>query len=82
MDQEKLEGLVVVFDREGYSAELYRFLDGRDKEDKKRRAIFISWAKYADKWVYDIPDEKFDQDAYSGGKLPPKPSSKSLIHKY
>ena len=60
VDQEQLEGLVVVFDREGYSAELYRFLDGRDKEDKKHRAIFISWAKYADKWVYDIPDEKFD----------------------
>ncbi len=60
VDQEKLEDLVVIFDREGYSAELYRFLDGRDKEDKKRRAIFISWAKYADKWVYDIPDEKFD----------------------
>lgn len=60
VDQEQLEDLVVVFDREGYSAELYRYLEGRDKEDKKRRAIFISWAKYADKWVYDIPDEKFD----------------------
>lgn len=60
VNQEQLEGLVVIFDREGYSAELYRFLDGRDKEDKKHRAIFISWAKYADKWVYDIPDEKFE----------------------
>lgn len=60
VDQGQLDDLVVVFDREGYSAELYRFLDGRDKEDKKHRAIFISWAKYADKWVYDIPDEKFD----------------------
>ena len=60
VDQRQLDDLVVVFDREGYSAELYRFLDGRDKEDKKHRAIFINWAKYADKWVYDIPDEKFD----------------------
>ena len=60
VNQEQLEGLVVIFDREGYSAELYRFLDGKDKEDKKHRAIFISWAKYADKWVYDIPDEKFE----------------------
>ncbi|KKM88761.1 hypothetical protein LCGC14_1255470, partial [marine sediment metagenome] len=60
VDQEQLEDIVVVFDREGYSAELYRYLEGRDKEDKKRRAIFISWAKYADKWVYNIPDEKLE----------------------
>jgi len=60
VDQGQLDDLIVIFDREGYSAELYRFLDGRDKEDKKHRAIFISWAKYADKWVYDIPDDKFD----------------------
>lgn len=54
--------LVVIFDREGYSAKLYRFLDGRDRDDKKRRAIFISWAKYKDKWVKDIPDEDFDHE--------------------
>jgi len=50
----------VIFDREGYSAELYRFLDGRDRDDKKPRAVFISWAKYADKWVYEIPAEAFE----------------------
>ena len=60
MTQQQLDDLIVIFDREGYSAELYRFLDGRDRDDKKPRAIFISWAKYADKWVYEIPVEAFD----------------------
>jgi transposase len=53
--------LIVIFDREGYSAELYRYFDGRDRKDKKRRAIFISWAKYADKWVNDEAEERFDK---------------------
>jgi len=60
LDQGQLDDMIVVFDREGYSAELYRFLDGRDREDKRHRSIFISWAKYAVKWVYDIPFDKFD----------------------
>lgn len=58
---EEIENLIVIFDREGYSAELYRFLDGRDREDGKRRAIFISWAKYSDKWVNEVAEEKFDR---------------------
>jgi len=53
--------LILIFDREGYSAELYRFLDGRDRKDKKRRAIFISWAKYTDKWVNNLAEEIFDK---------------------
>jgi hypothetical protein len=61
---ERLEKLIVVFDREGYSAELYRYLDGRDQgEGKKRRALFISWAKYADKWVNDLAEEQFNRVA-------------------
>lgn len=61
---ERLEKLIVVFDREGYSAELYRYLDGRDEgEGKKRRALFISWAKYADKWVNDLGEEQFREVA-------------------
>jgi transposase len=56
-----VEDLIVLFDREGYSAELYRYLDGKDEEPKRRRAIFITWAKYADKWVYDIAEEAFDK---------------------
>ncbi len=60
---EELEKLVVVFDREGYSGELFRHLDGRDSGDGGRRAIFITWAKYADKWVNDIPEEKFNRTA-------------------
>ena len=61
---ERLEKLIVVFDREGYSAELYRYLDGRDQgEGKKRRALFISWAKYADKWVNDLAEEQFSDVA-------------------
>jgi len=61
LSDEETEDLIVIFDREGYSAELYRFLDGKDRKDKKRRAIFISWAKYSDKWVNDIDEEKFDK---------------------
>ena len=60
---ERLEQLIVVFDREGYSAELYRYLDGRDLGEGKRRALFISWAKYADKWVNDLAEEQFSQVA-------------------
>ena len=61
---ERLDKLIVVFDREGYSAELYRYLDGRDQgEGKKRRALFISWAKYADKWVNDLAEEHFSHVA-------------------
>ena len=60
---ERLEKLIVVFDREGYSAELYRYLDGRDLGEGKRRALFISWAKYADKWVNDLAEEQFSQVA-------------------
>ncbi len=61
IDPGELDDLIVIFDREGYSAELYRFLDGRDRDDKRRRAIFISWAKYADKWVNDIAADKFNK---------------------
>jgi transposase len=61
LSEQEIDDLVLVFDREGYSAELYRFIDGRDRKDKKRRAIFISWAKYSDKWVNDIEEERFDK---------------------
>jgi hypothetical protein len=53
----------VVFDREGYSAELFRYLDGRNEGAGKRRALFISWAKYSDKWVNDLPEEQFNRVA-------------------
>ncbi len=61
LSEEEQENLIVIFDREGYSAELYRYLDGKDKEDRHRRIIFISWAKYAEKWVYDIPERQFNK---------------------
>jgi hypothetical protein len=61
LSEQVVDDLILVFDREGYSAELYRFIDGRDRKDKKRRAIFISWAKYSDKWVNDIVEERFDK---------------------
>jgi transposase len=61
LSRETVDGLIVLFDREGYSAELYRYLDGKDKGAGTRRAIFISWAKYADKWVYDIEEDSLDQ---------------------
>ena len=54
----------MLFDREGYSAELYRYLDGKDQGQGKRRALFISWAKYSDKWVNDLAEEQFKQVAH------------------
>jgi hypothetical protein len=63
VSRERLDKLIVLFDREGYSAELYRYLDGRDLGEGKRRALFISWAKYADKWVDDLAEEQFNQVA-------------------
>jgi len=63
VSQERLDQLIVVFDREGYSAELYRYLDGRDEGAGKRRALFISWAKYSDKWVNDLAEEQFNRAA-------------------
>jgi hypothetical protein len=63
VSRERLDKLIVVFDREGYSAELYRYLDGRDQGEGKRRALFISWAKYADKWVNDLAEEQLRQVA-------------------
>jgi hypothetical protein len=61
LSEQVVDDIILVFDREGYSAELYRFIDGRDIKDKKRRAIFISWAKYSDKWVHDIAEDRFDK---------------------
>ncbi|MBI2447339.1 MAG: helix-turn-helix domain containing protein [Candidatus Omnitrophica bacterium] len=59
--EEDINSLIVIFDREGYSAELFRALDGRDKENGKFKARFITWGKYADKWVDDIEDEKLNK---------------------
>ena len=64
LSRERLDQLIVVFDREGYSAELYRYLDGKDLGEGKRRALFISWAKYFDKWVNDLAAEQFNQVAH------------------
>ena len=61
LSDEVIDDLILVFDREGYSAELYRLIDGNDRKDKKRRAIFISWAKYSDKWINDVAEEGFDK---------------------
>lgn len=63
ISQEQNDKLIVLFDREGYSAELYRYLEGKDTKPKNRHAIFISWAKYSDKWVYKIEEKKFDKTA-------------------
>src|ERR1022692_226833 len=63
VSRERLDQLIVVFDREGYSAELYRYLEGKDQGAGKRRALFISWAKYSDKWVNDLAAEQFNRVA-------------------
>ena len=63
VSRQRLDELIVVFDREGYSAELYRYLDGKDQGVGKRRALFVSWAKYSDKWVNDLAEEQFNRVA-------------------
>lgn len=63
VSREELDDLILVFDREGYSAELYRYLEGKDQGEGKRRALFISWAKYADRWVHDLAEEEFSKVA-------------------
>ncbi|MEK7224063.1 MAG: putative transposase, partial [Bacteroidota bacterium] len=54
--------LTVIFDREGYCAELFLALS--DKEvpsgEKGPNAVnFISWAKYTDSWANEIDESKF-----------------------
>lgn len=63
VDEKRIEDVILVFDREGFSGPLYGHLDGRDRDDRKKQAIFVSWAKYADKWVYEIPDSGFEKKA-------------------
>jgi hypothetical protein len=64
VQRQRLDRLIVVFDREGYSAQLYRYWDGQDQGEGKRRALFISWAKYADKWVNDLAEAQFQAVAH------------------
>ena len=59
LSQATVEELIVLFDREGYSAELYRYLEGRD--GGPRRAVFITWAKYADRWVDELEEAALDR---------------------
>lgn len=61
LSQERVDSLIVLFDREGYSAELYRYLDGKDEGEGSRRAVFISWAKHVDKWVNELTEDQFDK---------------------
>jgi len=55
--------LTVIFDRKGYSAELFRRLDGKEGEgpewEGEDKVKFITWAKYADKWVNDFKEDQF-----------------------
>lgn len=48
--------LTVVFDREGYSAELFRTLTEMQPPVK-----FITWAKYMDRWVNEYKGSQFDK---------------------
>ena len=57
--------MVVIFDREGYCAELFRILDCENVEETVKhtrvdeKVKFISWAKYADKWVNEYKEDDF-----------------------
>jgi len=63
IQEKQIDDLIVVFDREGFSGPLYGYLDGRDRDEQKKRALFVSWAKYAEQWVYEIPAHRFDKTA-------------------
>lgn len=52
--KENPDNLVIIFDRGGYSAKLFREL-------AKLNVRYITWAKYFDKWVNDIEESKFDK---------------------
>jgi len=67
VEPKRIDELIVVFDREGFSGPLYGYLDGRDQGH--RRAMFVTWAKYSDKWVYEIPDSAFDKTAVVGYQI-------------
>jgi len=58
---EKDKLLIVLFDREGYSAELFRQLNDNNGLCRNGKVIFISWAKYVDRWIDDEPAERFDK---------------------
>lgn len=64
--EEEIKDLTVIFDRGAYSADLFRSLDKghRELEEEKDQEIkvkFITWAKYADKWVGELDEEKFTE---------------------
>ena len=54
IEQEQINKLAVIFDRGGYSAELFRGLD-------EGGIVFITWAKNIGKWAYEIQEGKFDR---------------------
>ena len=65
---EEIKDLSIVFDRGGYSGNLFRILDkdhkeAKEEKDEEIKVKFITWAKYADKWVYEIDAKKFIQSA-------------------
>ena len=66
MKEEEIKTLIVIFDRGAYSADLFRILDEghqelEEEKDKEIKVIFITWAKYADKWVDGLEEKKFTQ---------------------
>jgi transposase len=69
VEPNRIDELIVVFDREGFSGPLYGYLDGRDRDQGHKRAMFVTWAKYADKWVYEIPDSAFEKKAVVGYQI-------------
>src|SRR2546430_12137975 len=40
-----------------YSAELYRYLDGKDQGAGKRRALFVSWAKRSEEHTSELQSQ-------------------------
>jgi transposase len=58
---EKNKMLIVLFDREGYSAELFRQLNDKNGLGRNGRVVFVSWAKYVDRWIDDEPAGRFDR---------------------
>ena len=78
--------LTVIFDREGYCAELFRKLSDEKEECHAR---FISWAKYADRWVNDFKEEELKNNVMVKYKIQKdeevkyfEPENRKMMSKY
>jgi len=65
MSDDEINKLTVIFDREGYCAELFRILSDKEdplKDSGKDAVKFISWAKNVEKYLQGLTEEEFKNE--------------------